>query len=109
MMPMPPAADLPEIEIRDNPELNRYEAVMGQAVAAFVDYRVLRDRMVLIHTEVDRAFTGRGVGLRLAQGVLDDIRARGLKVTPVCRFMAAYIERHPGYADLVSWGRERPA
>jgi len=105
---MPAAADLPEIEVRDNPEKSRYEAVMGQAVAALVDYRVLRGRVALIHTEVDRAFTGRGVGLRLAQGVLDDIRARGLKVTPVCRFMAAYIERHPAYADLVSWGRERP-
>ena len=106
---MPPSADVPEIVIRDNPEKSRYEAEVGQAVGAFVDYRVLRDRMVLIHTEVERAFTGRGVGLRLARGVLDDIRARGLKVTPVCRFMAAYIERHPAYADLVSWGRERPA
>jgi predicted GNAT family acetyltransferase len=104
---MPPHSELPEIVVRDNPEKNRYEAMLGPAVAAFVDYRVLRERIVLIHTEVERAYTGRGVGRRLAQGVLDDIRARGLKVTPICPFMAAFIERHPAYADLVSWGRER--
>lgn len=104
---MSPASELPEIVVRDNPENNRYEAMLGPAVAAFVDYRVLRERIVLIHTEVERAYTGRGVGRRLAQGALDDIRARGLKVTPICPFVAAFIERHPAYADLVSWGRER--
>jgi len=104
---MAAASDLPEIVVRDNPEKNRYEALAGPAVAAFVDYRVLRERIALVHTEVERAYTGRGVGRRLAEGVLDDIRARGLKVTPICPFMAAFIERHPAYADLVSWGRER--
>ncbi len=105
---MPPASDLTPVVVRDNPEQQRYEALVGQAVAAFVDYRVLRQRVVLVHTEVERAYTGRGVGRRLAQGVLDDIRARGLQVTPVCPFIAAFIQRHPAYADLVSWGRERP-
>jgi uncharacterized protein len=38
------------------------------------------------------------------RGALDDMRARGLKVAPVCPFVAAYIRRHPEYADLV--GRE---
>jgi predicted GNAT family acetyltransferase len=41
------------------------------------------------------------------QWLLDDIRTRGLKVTPICPFTAAFIERHPAYGDLVSWGRER--
>jgi predicted GNAT family acetyltransferase len=41
------------------------------------------------------------------QWLLDDIRARGLRVTPICPFTVAFIERHPTYADLVSWGRER--
>jgi Predicted acetyltransferase len=104
---VPPSFDLPEIVVRDNPEKNRYEAITGKTVAAFVDYRLLRQRVVLVHTEVERAFTGRGVGRRLAQAVLDDIRARGLTVTPICPFMAAFIRRHPAYADLVSSGPER--
>jgi predicted GNAT family acetyltransferase len=36
---------------------------------------------------------------------LDDIRSRGLKVVPLCPFVAAYIRRHPEYEDLVA--RER--
>ena len=38
---------------------------------------------------------------QLVSGVLDDIRARGLEVVPLCPFAAAYIRRHPEYADLV--------
>jgi predicted GNAT family acetyltransferase len=104
---MPAASDLPQIEVRDNRAQNRFEASVGDEIAAFVTYRLLRQRVVVLHTEVERAFTGRGVGRRLVQAVLDDIRVRGLRVTPICPFMSAFIERHPAYADLVSWGRER--
>ena len=33
--------------------------------------------------------------------VLGDVRARGLKIEPVCPFVADYLERHPEHADLV--------
>ena len=104
---MPVASDLPAIEVRDNHAQHRFEARVGTDVAAFVTYRLLRRHVVLLHTEVERAFTGRGVGRRLAQAVLDDLRARGLRVTPICPFIAAFIARHPAYQELVSWGRER--
>jgi predicted GNAT family acetyltransferase len=104
---MPPASDQPEIEVRDNRAQNRFEARVGAVIAAFVTYRLLGQRVVVLHTEVKHAFTGRGVGRRLVQAMLDDIRRRGLRVTPICPFMAAFIERHPAYSDLVSWGRER--
>jgi uncharacterized protein len=51
---------------------------------------------------VDPHFEGKGVGAALVQGVLDDVRARGLKVRPCCPFVAAYIRRHPEYEDLVA-------
>jgi len=31
----------------------------------------------------------------------EDVAVRGLRVTPQCPFIAAYIKRHPAYADLV--------
>jgi len=93
--------------LRNNPEAGRFEAVVGDAVVAFAEYRALRQRIVVVHTEVEHAFAGRGIGRRLVQWMLDDIRARGLTVTPICPFTAAFIERHPSYADLISWGRER--
>jgi len=95
------------IVLRDDPEAGRFEAVIDDAVVAFAEYRAVRKRIVVVHTEVEQRFAGRGIGRRLVQWVLDDIRARGLKVTPICPFTAAFIKRHPSYADLVSWGRER--
>jgi hypothetical protein len=43
-----------------------------------------------------------GVGSRLAKGALDDVRRRGLKVVARCPFIAAWLKRHPDYADLLA-------
>ncbi len=98
-------ADGASIDIRDNHAAHRFEAVLDGSVAGFVDYEAAPGRLVLIHTEVDPAYTGRGIGNRLAAGVLDEIRARGLGVTPHCPFIAAYIRAHPAYRDLVVGAR----
>ena len=63
---------------------------------------------MFVHTEVLPAFEGKGVGSRLATWALDDVRARGLKLTPQCPFIAAFIKRHPAYADLVVGVRGTP-
>ena len=56
--------------------------------------------MTIIHTEVDRAFEGRGLGSQFVASVLDEIRRRQVKVLPVCPFVRAFLQRHPEYADL---------
>jgi predicted GNAT family acetyltransferase len=90
-----------EIRVVDNaPEL-RYEIWLGDAGAGFVAYRREPGTIVLIHTDIEPAFAGKGLGSRLVAGTLDDLRRRGLKVVPVCPFVAAYIRRHPEYDDLV--------
>lgn len=104
---MPAASHDPDLVMRDNSTKGRFEARIGRKVVAFAEYRALRQRIAVVHTKVEPGYAGRGVGRRLVQWLLDDIRARGLKVTPICPFTAAFIERHPTYADLVSWGRER--
>ena len=40
-------------------------------------------------------------GANLVRGVLDSIRAEGVTVVPGCEFVAAYMERHPEYRDLL--------
>lgn len=90
-----------QVRIVDRPEARRYEALVDDRLAGFAEYRELPGRIVFIHTEVAAEFEGRGVGGRLAAGALDDVRARGLGVTAKCPFIAAYIRRHPEYADLL--------
>jgi uncharacterized protein len=91
-----------EVSVADNPAKRRYEAHVDGALAGSVSYQERPGGLVLIHTEVADEFEGRGVGSRLVAAVLDDMRTRGLSVTPHCRFAAAYIQRHPEYADLVA-------
>ncbi len=43
-----------------------------------------------------------GFGSKLVRGVLDRIRAAGVKVVPRCEFVAAYIGRHPEHRDLLA-------
>ena len=92
-----------EIRISDNPEKRRYEARIGEDVLGFIDYHVQPGLVTIMHTEVDRAAEGQGVGSRLAAGALDDIRSRGLSVLVVCPFVRDYIHRHPEYGDLMAY------
>ncbi len=87
--------------VSDNPAMSRFEMTSGDAIA-FVEYRRAEDRIVLTHTEVPEAFSGQGVGSKLVAGVLDKIRSEGRTVVAECEFVAAFIERHPGYRSLVA-------
>ena len=61
-------------------------------------------RIAPFHTEVPEALSGQGVGSKLARRVLDALRAEGAKIVPRCEFVAAYVERHPEYRDLLDDG-----
>jgi predicted GNAT family acetyltransferase len=91
-----------ELEVVDNPTEQRFEARRDGRVVAFAQYRRVRGRLVFFHTEVDPAFEGQGIGSRLAAGALDDVRAHGLTIGVKCPFIAAYLQRHPEYEDLLA-------
>jgi uncharacterized protein len=96
---MPDPSD--DLRIVDNPEKHRYDAVLGETVVGFAEYRRAAGRLILVHTEVDPAFEGRGFGARLAAGVLTDLRTRGLRATVHCPFIKSYIQRHHEFDDVV--------
>jgi len=51
---------------------------------------------------VPAAAEGQGHAAALAVAALDFARSEGKSVIPSCPYVAAYIGRHPDYADLVS-------
>jgi predicted GNAT family acetyltransferase len=92
---------LPMGHIRQNLALHRFELdVEGGMALAF--YRLAGDVMAFTHTEVPAALRGRGIGSEMMHGVLQNVRAQGLKVMPRCPFVADFIDRHPEYSDLLA-------
>lgn len=89
-------------DFSDNPQAHRFELRMNGEVAAFSEYNLLKDAVMLTHTEVLPQFEGQGLGSKLAKSVLAEVRQRGLHVIPVCTFMAGNIRKHPEYLDLVT-------
>jgi predicted GNAT family acetyltransferase len=86
--------------VRNNTALNRFELdVDGHT--AFVYYRMEPGTVTLAHTEVPPALAGRGVGSTRVRGVLEAVRALGLKVVPRCPFVSAFMGKHPEFNDLL--------
>jgi uncharacterized protein len=88
------------LRVSDNPGELRYELHDGDELVGEIRYRRLPGALALVHTEVEPK--RHGLGSDLVKGALDDMRARGLGVVPVCPFVSAYIRRHPEYADLLT-------
>ncbi|HWI21918.1 MAG TPA: GNAT family N-acetyltransferase [Baekduia sp.] len=92
-----------EIVITDDAAAQRLTAAVDGTAAGLIDYSIAGTRYVIRHTEVFPAFEGTGVGSALVRFALDDVRARdGFEVVPICPFAAAWIMRHPEYAELVT-------
>jgi predicted GNAT family acetyltransferase len=92
----------PSIEVRDNAAASRYELLLDGAVVGFSEYRDRDGRRIFVHTIVDPAHGGRGLGNRLARAALDDALAREMPVVARCPFIRAWIERHPDYAERLA-------
>ncbi len=87
--------------VSNNPTLSRYElTVDGHIAAAY--YEIADGVITFDHTEVPPELGGKGIGSKLVQGALDQVRVRGLKVIARCPFVKGWIDKHPDYADLLN-------
>jgi len=89
------------VTVQDNPARRRFEILLDGEVGGFADYRMRDGAVVVVHSEVDPAHRGQGLGAILAARTLDTLRERGQKVVPACPFFAKYVAEHPEYDDIV--------
>jgi predicted GNAT family acetyltransferase len=90
-----------EATVTNDDRRRRYEALVGERLAGFVDYQETSELVVLTHTEVDPSFEGQGIGSLLARAALDDVRERQLKALVVCPFIIGWLRRHHEYVDVL--------
>ena len=59
------------------------------------------DRIIIDHTETDKAFGGKGVGKRLVLEGAEVARQKNIKVIPLCPFAKSVFDRNKEIQDVL--------
>ena len=90
-----------DVSVTNNTQANQFEFTVDGKTAV-LQYKLRPGRIAFLHTEVPKEMEGHGIGGRLAQTGLEYAAAQGLKVAPLCPFVASYIKRHREFANLAA-------
>ena len=93
--------DRPVVTVHADAEHDRYVVEVDGKVAGFTVYHIRGGRQFFVHTEIKRRFGGHGVGSVIARYALDDVKAKGGMIIPICPFIRAFVDKHPEYESLV--------
>jgi len=91
--------DLETLEVTHNEAERRFETRLDGYLSK-LNYIQDGKNFVITHVGVDPALRGQGVAGRIVQVSLEYAKEHGLRVVPMCSYAAAYIRRHPEYAEL---------
>lgn len=90
------------IELEDNGAKGRYVIKGADGAEAEMTFSKVGEHQIIIdHTGVPDAFRGQGVGAKLVTRAVEDARAAGKTIIPLCPFAAAQFRRHPEWADVL--------
>ncbi|PSH54430.1 GNAT family N-acetyltransferase [Phyllobacterium brassicacearum] len=90
-----------KIEKEETEKGGRYVAVVSGHEAEMTFSRASPHLIIVDHTAVPDALRGQGVGQALALHAVEDARAGGWKIIPLCPFMRAQSLRHEEWADVI--------
>jgi predicted GNAT family acetyltransferase len=90
-----------QIRREESESRGRYVTVIDGVEAELTFSKAGTGMIIADHTGVPREIGGRGVGLALAEAMIADARAAGIKVMPLCPFVNAQFKRHPDWSDLL--------
>jgi hypothetical protein len=90
-----------EITREETDSKGRYATVVDGHEADMTYSRAGASTIIIDHTGVPDALRGRGVGQALVRRGVEDARAEGRKIVPLCPFAKAQIARHPEWQDVL--------
>ena len=99
-MSAPDEARLPPVNHDRDLHGGRYWIALGEEEAEMT-YRLSGGVMAIDHTFSPRSARGSGVAERMVLRAVGDARAEGLKIAPLCSYVAAQFARHPEWSDLL--------
>ena len=87
------------IDVVHHPVSSRFIAEVD-GHQAHLDYELEGGQMRITQTRVPSEIGGRGIAGELVRVALVHARNEGLKVTPLCSYADAWMQRHTDFADL---------
>jgi uncharacterized protein len=97
----PREAEAALVSVMDNPRASQFELRANGVLAGYVTYRDARSGRAFEHTVIATEYQGMGLASQLIRSALNEARATGRTVLPLCPFVRSFIQRHPAYVDLV--------
>jgi predicted GNAT family acetyltransferase len=89
--------------VRHVPEQLRYLFERDGEVIGLTSYRNIDGAVHITHTEIQPVLRGQGLGGRMVQQVLDELRTTtDAPIVPICPFVDRWIADHREYQDLLS-------
>ncbi|MFC0680155.1 GNAT family N-acetyltransferase [Lysobacter korlensis] len=89
------------MRVEHQPDAERYVLLDGEEMLGLLDYYVTGNTIRFTHSEIDPGRRNAGLGGKLVQDTLDQVRAEtSYRVDPACPFMADWLVEHPEYQEL---------
>ena len=96
--------DVQKLPVIHKPEENRFETWV-EGYLSKLDYIQDGKNFVITHVGVHPELRGQGVAGRIVEVSLQYAKENSLRVIPMCSYAAAYMRRHPEYAELMNQER----
>ncbi len=87
--------------VKRDEEQQRYVLEIDRQPLGYAQYQEAGEHRIFTHTEIDDSLSGQGMGSRLIRAALDDTRQQGKRIVPECEFVAAYVQKHDDWNDLI--------
>lgn len=88
----------------DNKSQSRYEYEVDGSFP-HIEYKIsAQDVIYLTHTRIPGPLQNKGIGSALVLDALKDIESRGMRLVPLCGFVAGYVKKYPEWKKLLAEG-----
>ena len=94
-------SDAIEITLEETDTKGRYSATVDGHEAEMTYSRTGDATIIIDHTFVPETLRGRGIGEALVRRGVEDARAAGRSIIPLCPFAKAQIDRHSEWQDVL--------
>lgn len=86
--------------IKINKDKSRAEAIEDDKIIGLCEYKINDSVIDIYHTEVDKAYGGKGIAKKLLDEVVNLARNENKKIYPKCSYVAKKFDKDERYKDV---------